>query len=123
MANNTIDWFEIYVQDMVRARAFYEAVFQVKLTDLGNPGLEMWAFPGSQDSAGVSGALAHHPQKPAGANSTVVYFHCQDCAEEAARVVPAGGTLVREKMSIGPFGFVVLAMDTEGNMIGLHSQV
>jgi predicted enzyme related to lactoylglutathione lyase len=35
--------------------------------------------------------------------------------------VAAGGTLVREKFSIGQYGFVALAQDTEGNMIGLHS--
>jgi hypothetical protein len=35
--------------------------------------------------------------------------------------VPAGGRLEREKMSIGPYGFIALAYDTEGNMIGLHS--
>jgi uncharacterized protein len=29
--------------------------------------------------------------------------------------------VVREKFSIGPYGFVALATDTEGNMIGLHS--
>jgi predicted enzyme related to lactoylglutathione lyase len=27
----------------------------------------------------------------------------------------------REKMSIGEYGFIVLAVDTEGNMFGLHS--
>ena len=31
MNHNVVGWFEIYVQDMPRAKAFYEAVFQVKL--------------------------------------------------------------------------------------------
>jgi len=31
MANNPVVWFEIYVQDMARAKKFYEAVLQVKL--------------------------------------------------------------------------------------------
>jgi predicted enzyme related to lactoylglutathione lyase len=31
MNNNPVIWFEIYVQDMARAKAFYEAVFQLKL--------------------------------------------------------------------------------------------
>jgi uncharacterized protein len=31
MKNNPVGWFEIYVQDMPRAKAFYEAVFQGKL--------------------------------------------------------------------------------------------
>jgi len=46
---------------------------------------------------------------------------CADCANEAARVTAAGGKLVRDKFSIGQYGFIALVMDTEGNMIGLHS--
>ncbi len=33
----------------------------------------------------------------------------------------AGGRIQRDKMSIGQYGFIALAIDTEGNMIGLHS--
>jgi len=40
---------------------------------------------------------------------------------EASRVVAAGGTVHRDKTSIGEYGYVVLALDTEGNMFGVHS--
>jgi predicted enzyme related to lactoylglutathione lyase len=40
---------------------------------------------------------------------------------EEARVVPAGGQVCKSKFGIGPFGFIALATDTEGNLIGLHS--
>ena len=52
---------------------------------------------------------------------TLVYFGCEDCAVEGSRVAAAGGNVHREKMSIGEYGFIVLAVDTEGNMFGLHS--
>jgi predicted enzyme related to lactoylglutathione lyase len=81
----------------------------------------MWAFPMAVDQGGTSGALVRAEGIPSGGNSTLVYFGCEDCAVEASRVVPAGGRLEREKMSIGPYGFIALACDTEGNMIGLHS--
>ena len=58
---------------------------------------------------------------PAGAGGTLVYFGCADCAVEAARVEAAGGRLHRGKMSIGEYGNIALAYDTEGNMFGLHS--
>ena len=45
MTNNPVGWFEIYVQDMVRAKTFYESVFQLTLEKLDSPGLEMWSFP------------------------------------------------------------------------------
>ena len=34
MKSNPVGWFEIYVQDMPRAKAFYEAVFQGTLESL-----------------------------------------------------------------------------------------
>jgi uncharacterized protein len=121
MANNPVGWFEIYVNDMDRAKRFYESILQVTLEKLPVPDLEMWQFPMSIDSYGAPGALVRMEGFPAGGNSTLVYFSCADCAVEAARVLPAGGAIQREKMSIGEYGFIALAVDTEGNMIGLHS--
>lgn len=119
--NNPVGWFEIYVQDMTRAQKFYETVFQVQLQPLQNPGLQMLAFPQSLSQYGAGGALVHMPGFPSGGNSTLIYFSCPDCAVEEARVVPAGGRIQRPKMSIGPYGFISLAFDTEGNMFGMHS--
>lgn len=120
MQENPVRWFEIYVQDMSRARAFYESVLRRKLEKLDTPGMEYWAFDTEQDRPGVGGALAKMDGVPSG-GSTLVYFGCEDCAVEAARIVPAGGRIHREKMSIGQYGFIALAVDTEGNMFGLHS--
>jgi hypothetical protein len=92
MANNPVRWFEIYVQDMARARRFYETVFATTLARLNSPGIEMWAFPQVKDLVGTSGALVHVPGVPSGGHGTLVYFGCADCA-----------------------------VDTEGNMFGLHS--
>jgi len=118
---NPVGWFEIYVNDMPRAKAFYEQVFAVALTRLDAPDLEMWAFSMGEQTYGASGALVKMDGVKAGGNSVLVYFSCTDCAVEAARVVKAGGRLQREKMSIGQYGHIALAFDTEGNMFGLHS--
>lgn len=121
MATNAVGWFEIYVQDMARAKAFYEAVFQLQLQKLDGPGPEMWAFPMLMDATGAPGALVRMEGVASGGNSTLVYFNCADCAVEAARAVAAGGRIQQDKMSIGQWGFIALAVDSEGNMIGLHS--
>lgn len=118
---NPVSWFEIYVQDMPRAKAFYQAVFGVTLSRLDSPGLEMWAFEMDNAGYGTSGALVHMPGFPSGGNSVLVYFHCADCAVEAARAKAAGGQIQRDKMAIGQYGHIALVTDTEGNMIGLHS--
>ena len=120
-AMNPIGWFEIYVQDMGRAKAFYESVFNVKLEKLNDEQPELWKFPQSMTSYGASGALASVEGMPSGGNSTLVYFTCDDCADELARVTGAGGKIMKEKFSIGEYGHIGLAFDTEGNMIGLHS--
>lgn len=120
MANNPVCWFEIYVQDMARAKRFYESVFQITLEKLNTPG-EMWGFPANMERYGSCGSLVKMDGVCSGGNSTLVYFSCADCAIEAARVKEAGGQIYREKTSIGQYGFMVLAIDTEGNKIGLHS--
>jgi uncharacterized protein len=121
MAKNPVSWFEIYVQDMERARKFYEAMLQVKLQKLNSTVSELWAFPQSFTGYGASGALVKMEGVSSGGNSTLVYFSCVDCAVEAKRAVAAGGQILKEKFSIGEYGSIVLAFDTEGNMFGLHS--
>lgn len=118
---NAVNWFEIYVDDMSRAKAFYEQVFGVRLAPLDTPEIEMLAFPSDQNSYGAAGALVRMPGFDAGANSVLVYFSCADCAVEAAKAVKFGGRMQKEKRSIGQYGYIALVYDTEGNMIGLHS--
>lgn len=120
MAGNPVVWFELYVQDMARAKAFYEGVFGTPLQALESPGMEMWAFP-MTDGPGASGALVKMDGCPSGGNSTLVYFSCADCAVEAAKAKANGGSVFREKFSIGQYGFIALVSDPDGNMIGLHS--
>jgi uncharacterized protein len=128
---NAVGWFEIYVNDMNRAKVFYEKVFQLKLEPLpmpgmegGDGGLEMWMFPGGgPEGYGCPGALCKMDGCAAGGGGTLIYFSCEDCAEEAGRVTASGGSLCKEKFSIGPYGFIAIACDTEGNTIGLHSMI
>ena len=120
MGRNSVVWFEIYVDDMDRAKKFYETVLAVKLEKLPID-IEMWTFPSEQDAPGSAGSLVHMPDFPAGKNSVLVYFGCEDCANEESRVEGAGGRIGKPKFSIGPYGFISLVYDTEGNMFGLHS--
>jgi predicted enzyme related to lactoylglutathione lyase len=119
---NPVGWFEIYVQDLKRAKAFYENTLEVTLERLeSNPDIELWAFPMQRDNPGCAGALAKMEGKSSGAGGTIIYFSCADCAVVAARVVKNGGRIQKEKLSIGEYGFIALVYDTEGNMFGLHS--
>lgn len=123
MKNNPICWFEIYVSDITRAKTFYEKVFQTKLEKIGpdDPDLEMWTFPSSMESYGACGTICRMKGFEPGNNSTLVYFACDDCSVEEKRVKESGGRIQKTKESIGEYGFISLAFDTEGNMFGLHS--
>ncbi len=120
---NAIGWFDVYVDDMGRAAAFYEAVLPHRLEPIGDPTGEtdMRGFPANMSAYGAAGALVKSPHGRPGSGGTMIYFSVNDCAEEQARVVAAGGKLLRPKFSIGQFGWVALCMDTEGNVFGLNS--
>lgn len=121
--SNAIGWFDIYVGDMNRAVTFYESVLQQKLESIGDPTGEtqMMGFPTDMSVYGAGGALVKSNYARPGPGGSLVYFSVEDCAQEQARVVPAGGKLVRPKFSIGEFGWVALCEDTEGNLFGLSS--
>ncbi|ENO8415909.1 VOC family protein [Vibrio mimicus] len=124
MQNNPVGWFEIYVNDMERAKKFYETVLKVSLEELPNPTsmpIQMFSFPANMEKYGASGALVKMEGICAGGGGTLIYFSCDDCAVEQERIVVSGGQVHTPKMSIGQFGFITLAVDTEGNMFGLHS--
>ncbi|MEO9021374.1 MAG: VOC family protein [Ginsengibacter sp.] len=126
-AKNPVVWFEIYVDNLTRAQGFYERVLDIKLSKLPTPGdmeeeMEMMAFPMEMDGDGAAGALVKMGGFKPGANSTVVYFGSEDCSIEENRIKGAGGKIFKSKESLGEFGFMILAYDTEGNMFGVHSQ-
>jgi hypothetical protein len=56
-----------------------------------------------------------------GGGGTMIYFGCDDCAVEAGRVEAAGGRVERPKFPIGEYGHIAIVVDTEGNVVGLHS--
>lgn len=121
---NPVGWFELYVSDMARAKAFYSAMLQRELFDLpSSPGIDMQMAVFEQDMSvsGASGALVKSTMQAPGPGGTLVYFSCVDCAVEAARAAAGGGKVLQPKTSIGEYGFYALVQDTEGNTIGLHS--
>ncbi len=120
---NAIGWFDIFVDDLDRAVSFYETVFGRKLEPIGDPTGEtrIMSFPADMSTYGAGGGLSKSPNGRPGVGGTIVYFSSEDCAAEEARVSAAGGKVVRPKFSIGEYGYVSLAMDTEGNMFGIAS--
>ena len=122
---NPFTWVEIYVEDMDRARKFYETVLEIEMLPMQTPGdfsdLEMLSFPGDMEGPNISGALCKTSETKPGSGGTLVYFASEDCVTETARVEQAGGQVLQPKMAIGEHGFISIVMDTEGNTIGFYS--
>lgn len=122
--SNPVNWFEIYVDDIERAKKFYETVLAKEMFDLPMPeGMDskMTSFPFVEGGTNATGALVQMEQMKAGGNSTVVYFQSEDCQIEQDRVEGAGGKILQPKFPIGEHGFCCWCIDTEGNYFGLHS--
>ena len=120
---NAVGWFDIYVNEMERAEGFYKAVLDADLEDMADPTgeTEMKSFVVNIGAYGAAGALVKAPYAKPGPGGTQIYFSVEDCETQQARIEAAGGKVIRPKFSIGEFGYVTLAQDTEGNMIGFNS--
>ena len=55
---NPVTWFEIYVDDLARAKVFYESVFKYSLIPETTDGsFEAFRFPGAMPGNGVMGGF------------------------------------------------------------------
>ena len=70
--SNNINWFEIPVADMDRARKFYETIFDfiMETQDLGN--FQLAFFPGGMTSPHATGALAQSAAHKPSPDGTIV---------------------------------------------------
>jgi uncharacterized protein len=125
LKTNVVTWFEIYVDDIDRAKKFYGKVLALEMEDMPVPEnmneFRMVSFPWAENAPNANGALVQTKEIKAGGNSTLVYFTCNDCSQEESRVTDAGGKVLKPKFSIGEYGFCSICEDTEGNTFGLHS--
>jgi uncharacterized protein len=121
---NMVTWFEIYVDDMERARKFYETVIGKQLNKLPLPedsGMMMFAFPWVDDAPNAAGSLVKSNMGKPSSSGTIIYFDSDDCSE-LMRVGNAGGKIILPKTPIEGFGYFCLFADSEGNTVGFFSK-
>ncbi|WP_369993896.1 VOC family protein [Winogradskyella sp.] len=117
-----IGWFEIPVNDMDRAKKFYETVFKVEIHEVDFGGILMGWFPNHSDGQGATGTLIKQESYIPSQEGTLVYFICEDVQNELDRIEAAGGKIYQPKTQISEeHGFMGAFIDTEGNRVALHS--
>lgn len=120
---NALNWFEIAVNDINRARKFYETIFDIEMHVSDMMGMKMAVFIADDSSGKVSGALVQSDMHKPSMEGVVIYLNGNpDLQIPLGRVSRAGGKVVMPKTLVNEnIGFMAFFIDTEGNKIGLHS--
>lgn len=122
---NAINWFDISVNDINRATKFYETILEIKTTSMEMMGMKMAMFPYDPTKGKISGALVQSEMHQPSATGSVVYLNANpDLDKVLKRIEKAGGKIVMPKTLIDKdSGYMAFFADTEGNTIGLHSNL
>ncbi len=117
---NPVNWFELPVNDMDRAKTFYESILDIKITvqPLGKA-LMGW-FPFDPQGTGATGTLMKGESYVPSYHGTMVYFSVPEIDDVLARVEQAGGKVINPKFSLGEHGYSGHFEDSEGNRVALH---
>jgi predicted enzyme related to lactoylglutathione lyase len=120
--SNALNWFEISVTDISRAKKFYEAIFGIKMEEQSMMGMKMAFFPANM-TGGVGGGIAESPYHKPSADGVKVYLNANpDMEAILARIAGAGGQVMMPKTKISDdIGYMAGFVDSEGNHIALHS--
>ena len=121
---NCLNWFEIPVTDMERAKHFYQVIFSIHMNEQVMGPVHMAFFPSTPGNGKVSGALAKADFYRPSHDGVVIYLNANpDLAPILEKVEGVGGRVIMPKTEISPeYGYMAVFIDTEGNRVALHSQ-
>jgi predicted enzyme related to lactoylglutathione lyase len=120
---NALNWFEIAVTDIKRAKSFYQTIFGIEMPEREMMGMKMAFFPAEDMNGKVSGSLVESTSHKPSAEGAKIYLNGNPNLENAlSKVEAAGGKIVMPKMKISDeVGHMAFFIDSEGNTVGLHS--
>lgn len=120
---NALNWFEISVSDINRAKTFYETIFGIEMPIQEMMGMQMAFFPSEDMNGKVSGALVQGPMHKPSADGAKIYLNGNpDLSVALSKVETAGGKVMMPKTKISDeVGYMAGFIDCEGNAVALHS--
>ena len=120
---NILNWFEIPVNDLQRAKQFYERIFLIQMQEDIVMGMEMALFPSQHGNGKVGGALVKSELHKSNTEGVLIYLNADpDLSIVLQRIEEEGGIILMYKtMLTEDAGFIAIFLDTEGNRIALHS--
>ena len=117
---NPVNWFEIPVADMARAKKFYESVLAVEITDSQMGPNKMGWFPMEMGIPGSPGTLIQGDGYTPSHDGSLVYINVDAIDPTLEAINSHGGKTLMPRLSIGDHGFIAHFEDTEGNRVALH---
>jgi len=118
---NPIGWFEIFVNDVEKAKEFYGNLFewQFKLSKALSP--NYWMIYTGEDSVG--GGFMKKANPAHSGQSLLLYVETDDIDSILAKVEKLGGKVETKKTLISETsGYFGLFRDIDGNLMGLWSK-
>ncbi len=118
--------FEIHAEDVPRAIAFYQAVFDWQVEDWSEfAGMPYFGVTtGPEDQMGINGAIMQrqgpNPAPGAAVAGGVLTMGSGDFDATAAKIEAAGGVVAMPKAALPGMAWQGYFLDTEGNVFGVH---
>jgi uncharacterized protein len=124
MLDNAITWFEIPVTDFERAKKFYSAIYDFEMPEAQLGPVRMGFLLYEQQPQRVGGAICYGQGYTPSKLGTLPYLNGgSDLNIVLDRVEKAGGKVIIPKALVAPeHGYFARFVDTEGNLIALHSR-
>ncbi|MDB4902437.1 MAG: glyoxalase [Mucilaginibacter sp.] len=124
---NTIYWIEIPAKNFERAKSFYETIFNITMNLVPMPRGKYAIFPLDPAALGAGGAIVEGKGYEPSEKSAIIYMDRGDDLDgPLSKVEKAGGKILLPKTkngANGEFGFIAHFIDSEGNRMGLHSNM
>jgi predicted enzyme related to lactoylglutathione lyase len=119
---NSLNWFEISVSDISRAKKFYETIFEISMEQTEMMGMQMAFFPWEGGSGKASGGLVQSQMHVPSKDGAKIYLNANpDLSVALSKIEAAGGQITMPKTPVGEFGQMAFFIDSEGNSVALHS--
>ena len=128
---NRVVHFEIYADDLDRAKKFYADVFGWEYTDwsgvTGTPYWGVMTAPMGSTEPGINGGMMKRQGPSPVSDIAVTGFVCtvqvENIDEIILKIESAGGVVAMPKYALGDMAFQAYYKDSEGNIFGVHQVV
>lgn len=114
--------FEVPAEDLARAKKFYQETFGWQLQDMPDMNYILARTVETDDKwmpkevGAINGGMMKRNDIVTGPSFSI---DVKNIDEAMAKVKAAGGSVIKDKTSVGSMGFVAYFKDTEGNVLSL----